>query len=213
MSSTRDNPCNRSTRPLLDRKHPQPQLLLKKKYDYKVCGFNDFQFVSKQCNNSTYYTGYPYGSPPSPTIASATTTTTNFHPHSDFIFSDDSGINLNNSSCLTNASATINNYNHFYTSSINVADDDDEDDDDQHSTSRGPFIFGMDPRSVATSTIPDRYQTSGQIAVIQQHSRLNDHFNYEDIDDEGRLGSVIKQTTKKTQYSEERNQVTKIVFC
>lgn len=115
--SSRDHPFNRSTRPLLERKnhhHIQPQLLTTKKKiisqpaapaaahqtSPKMRGFNDFNFVPKlhaQPDLHTYYSGYPYGSPPSPTAAIG---------QNDFVFSDDSGVHSNdlsqNSSSITN---------------------------------------------------------------------------------------------------------------
>lgn len=105
--SGRDHPFNRSTRPLLERKqHAQPQLLAtKKKINLpavqtppKLRGFNDFHFVPKlhaQPDLHNYYSGYPYGSPPSPTAAIG---------QQDFVFSDDSGVHSNDLS--QNSSST-----------------------------------------------------------------------------------------------------------
>lgn len=105
--SSRDHPFNRSTRPLLERKtHAQPQLLTtKKKINQptaqtppKMRGFNDFHFVPKlhaQPDLYNYYSGYPYGSPPSPTTAIG---------QNDFVFSDDSGVHSNDLS--QNSSST-----------------------------------------------------------------------------------------------------------
>lgn len=105
--SSRDHPFNRSTRPLLERKcHAQPQLLSTKKKisapngaqsSPKMRGFNDFTFVPKlhaPPDLHTYYAGYPYGSPPSPTSAIG---------HSDFVFSDDSGVHSNDLSHSTSS--------------------------------------------------------------------------------------------------------------
>lgn len=181
--SSRDHPFNRSSRPLLERKQ-QPQLLVKKKYDYKVCGFNDFNFVSKQCNNDlnhTYYSGYPYGSPPSPTVvtalespAPATTHTTS----TDFIFSDDSGIHMNNTSNLSTNSA--NYYN-------STADDSYRPPLSKQSVAatRGPFIFG-----ITSNAISERYRPP---PAPPRHSASDG-------------GSVIHKNNK-TQYSNETAQV------
>lgn len=110
--SSRDHPFNRSTRPLLERKHhhAQPQLLSTKKKNIlptvqqqaspKMGGFNDFHFVPKlhaPPDLHTYYSGYPYGSPPSPTGAIG---------HNDFVFSDDSGVHSNDLSQNSTASST-----------------------------------------------------------------------------------------------------------
>lgn len=182
--SSRDHPFNRSTRPLLERKQ-QPQLLAKKKYDYKVCGFNDFNFVSKQCNNDlnhTYYSGYPYGSPPSPTVVPVEPTppVSTHTTSADFIFSDDSGIHLNNTSNLSNNSAN------YYNSS---ADDSYRPPLSKQSVAatRGPFIFGI---TTTSNAICERYRPP---PAPPRHS-ANDG------------GSVI-QTNNKTQYSNETAQV------
>lgn len=80
--SFRDHPFNRSTRPLLERR-AQPQIISPKP-EFKVHGFNDFNFVAKQYKElNSSFIGYPYGTPPSPTTPTITT---------DFIFTDDSGI-------------------------------------------------------------------------------------------------------------------------
>lgn len=182
--SSRDHPFNRSSRPLLERKQ-QPQLLVKKKYDYKVCGFNDFNFVSKQCNNDlnhTYYSGYPYGSPPSPTVVTAmdpppaaTTRTTS----ADFIFSDDSGIHLNNTSNLST------NSSNYYNSS---ADDSYRPPLSNQSVAatRGPFIFGI---TTTSNAISERYRPPP--APLRQAN----------------VGGSVIQSNNKTQYSNETAQV------
>lgn len=172
--SSRDHPFNRSTRPLLERKQ-QPQLLVKKKYDYKVCGFNDFNFVSKQCNhdlNHTYYSGYPYGSPPSPTVVTAATESpdTTHTTSADFMFSDDSGIHLNNTSNLSTNSAK------YYNS---TADDSYRPPLSKQSVAatRGPFIFGIDTTSNAISEryrpppAPPRHQASDGDSVIHTNNK------------------------------------------
>lgn len=97
--SSRDHPFNRSTRPLLmDRK---PQLLLKKKTDNNtvVHGFNDFDIMSQQYRNLTTHIGYPYGSPPSPTVNS-----------SDFTFSDDTSSIYSTSTPKVYASTVVDNF-------------------------------------------------------------------------------------------------------
>lgn len=196
--SGRDHIFNRSTRPLLERKQQQTQhpLLLKKKY---VCGFNDFNFVSKQCSNDTYYSGYPYGSPPSPTVINNT----------DFIFSDDSGIH-NTSNLSTNSRNSHHNdddnniiscyqpikgYNSEYpwnvtelttapTTTDTVAGTAVQHHHHHHhysskqiSATKGPFIFGIDTNQI------DRYKPT------TPHQQL--------IPNEG-SSSVIET---KTQYS------------
>lgn len=187
--SSREHPFNRSTRPLLERKQlQQPQLLLKKKYDYKVRGFNDFNFVSKQCHTdlNQYYSGYPYGSPPSPTSITNT----------DFIFSDDSGIhNLSNISSTTQGSdddAPNNTYerirgcnmvNTWYPPVKHSNTAESRQIQCSVAEQKGPFIFGID-----TNT-NERYKPVGKNGgSVQRNSMEN--------------GKTVIQT-KTQQYSNE----------
>lgn len=121
----RDHLFNRSTRPLLDsppKSHFRiptatimPQIKKEKKssmnVDYKLHGFNDFNFVANQYKNlNRTHTGYPYGSPPS------TPNTSTYEDSMDVstsYYDDDSGIHTNNNSsenfsCRSNYSPTIN---------------------------------------------------------------------------------------------------------
>lgn len=139
----RDHLFNRSNRPLLSRddsscssknyshyhsssvaativpkKHGKAQL--PSNTDYKLHGFNDFNFVANQYKNfSNKHSGYPYGSPP----ASPTTSihqhqqpaTHTFNDSSDVnYYDDDSGCHTNNSSdnfsCRSNYSPAAINY-------------------------------------------------------------------------------------------------------
>lgn len=102
MLAQRDHPFNRSTKPLLPpstteyitkqqpfsiihsnkikRKsqqqiHQQQQLL-----NAKVCGFDDFDYVTQQYSKFNGTIGYPYGCPPSPTAVIT---------NAEFTFSDD----------------------------------------------------------------------------------------------------------------------------
>lgn len=127
----RDHVFNRSTRPLLETggssKPYHHQVKKKSAKDFKVHGFNDFNFVANQYRNLNSNMSYPYGSPPAspspsppplPTTSTPLTTSTTLMHHSydihggnkvDFIFSDDSGIHVNNISSLSTSSST-NNY-------------------------------------------------------------------------------------------------------
>lgn len=119
----RDHLFNRSTRPLLDsppKSHYHiptatiiPQIKKQKSSigaDYKLHGFNDFNFVANQYKNlNSTHTGYPYGSPPS------TPNTSTYEDNVDVstpYYDDDSGIHTNNSSenfsCRSNYSPTTN---------------------------------------------------------------------------------------------------------
>uniref|UniRef100_A0A182QRH5 Uncharacterized protein n=1 Tax=Anopheles farauti TaxID=69004 RepID=A0A182QRH5_9DIPT len=132
---SRDHPFNRSTRPLLSR--AQPQILgsaMKQHYHHQyggaqapshhdplpkiptTRGYNDFNLISRQYsawNSNHSHSGYPYGSPPSPTadIGSGGA------PHPDFQFSD----------IASHHQRTL----HKYTVNSNNSDDDDEDDYDE----------------------------------------------------------------------------------
>ncbi|XP_055389687.1 putative uncharacterized protein DDB_G0282499 [Condylostylus longicornis] len=132
ITSRRDHPFNKSTRPLLMER--KPQLLLKKKIinfndnnsinsnngNTKLHhGFNDFDdIMSQQFNrNINTHIGYPYGSPPpSPTITGTATTTTainnsNGNTINNFRFSDD---------ITTTTTITNNGINNLGISSINT---------------------------------------------------------------------------------------------
>lgn len=133
MSMQRDHLFNRSTRPLLDAKNHQPvQVKKKSSTDYKLHGFNDFNFVANQYKNfSNTHSGYPYGSPPpSPPIRSLIVDNGNYVDSvnggngntSDIIFSDDSGIHINNTSNFSNQSilaATSTLSTNYYDDVIN----------------------------------------------------------------------------------------------
>lgn len=115
----RDHLYNRSTRPLLERStnknQAQPQVKKKSSADFKVHGFNDFNFVANQYKNlNTHIIGYPYGSPPpSPTIINIDDDPERSHMdgnQTDFLFSDDSGINVNNTSNLSSLASSTTNY-------------------------------------------------------------------------------------------------------
>lgn len=97
MLAQRDHPFNRSTKPLLPpstteyitkqqpfsiihhnkikRKSHQQQLL-----NSKVCGFDDFDYITQQYSKFNGTIGYPYGCPPSPTAVIT---------NAEFTFSDD----------------------------------------------------------------------------------------------------------------------------
>lgn len=110
----RDHIFNRSTRPLLDSSdyHYSVQVKKKTQTDHKLHGFNDFNFVANQYKNlNNSNSGYPYGSPPS-TPRHQSNHSTNIDDYmdslgensNDFIFSDDSGIHINNTSNFSNQS-------------------------------------------------------------------------------------------------------------
>lgn len=126
----RDHLFNRSTRPLLDsptRSHyhaPTATIIQQMKNqkstignDYKLHGFNDFNFVANQYKNlSSTHSGYPYGSPPSSPNASLRHQSNAYHDdnvngYSPY-YDDDSGFHTNNSSenfsCLSNHSHSMN---------------------------------------------------------------------------------------------------------
>lgn len=124
----RDHLFNRSTRPLLESKSHHHHSPLKKKStkEFKVHGFNDFNFVANQYKNLNSNISYPYGSgspPPSPPIHSSImhqqsnqdmlhaytpydncNSNINANNKIDLIFSDDSGIHVNNISDLSTSS-------------------------------------------------------------------------------------------------------------
>lgn len=126
----RDHLFNRSTRPLLEvsgKSQAYPQVKKKSAKEFKVHGFNDFNFVANQYRNLNANISYPYGSPPAspspspPPFATTSTPLTSktimhteaHHPYDiqngnkvDFIFSDDSGIHVNNISSLSTSSST-----------------------------------------------------------------------------------------------------------
>lgn len=107
----RDHIFNRSTRPLLETTRAQPQVQVKKKSskDHKVHGFNDFNFVANQYKNLNSNIGYPYGSPPPspPTTPMRTELNQPYDSANKMaIFSDDSGIHVNNISNLSTSSST-----------------------------------------------------------------------------------------------------------
>lgn len=109
----RDHIFNRSTRPLLEPKsQAQPQVKKKSSKEFKVHGFNDFNFVANQYKNLNSNVGYPYGSPPpSPTIplANDTDRICGNGNKMDLVFHDDSGIHVNNISNLS-TSSSVNYY-------------------------------------------------------------------------------------------------------
>lgn len=132
----RDHLFNRSTRPLLDspsKSHyhaptatiVQPTKRTKPTIgsDYKLHGFNDFNFVANQYKNlNNTHTGYPYGSPPASPNASIRhqsnaydDTNNGYTPYYD----DDSGFHTNNSS--ENFSCRSNNSQHSH--SMNYYED------------------------------------------------------------------------------------------
>uniref|UniRef100_A0A182N6T4 Uncharacterized protein n=1 Tax=Anopheles dirus TaxID=7168 RepID=A0A182N6T4_9DIPT len=131
---SRDHPFNRSTRPLLERR-AQPQVMVTAKKQYHqyggvaappmghqgpvpaipTRGYNDFNLISRQYetwNSNHSHSGYPYGSPPSPT---ADVVAGGAHP--DFQFSDIAG---HQRTLL-----------HQYTVNSNNSDDDEDDDYDE----------------------------------------------------------------------------------
>lgn len=123
----RDHLFNRSTRPLLaPRNHQQPvQIKKKSTTDYKLHGFNDFNFVANQYKNlGNTHTGYPYGSPPpSPTLHQRANNN-DFadslgNSSNDFIFSDDSGIHISNTSNYSNQSSLPAIATNYYDDVIN----------------------------------------------------------------------------------------------
>lgn len=129
----RDHLFNRSTRPLLDsssKSHyhaPTATIIQQTKKqkssignDYKLHGFNDFNFVANQYKNlSNSHSGYPYGSPPSSPNASlrlqlqSNAYDDNGNGYSPY-YDDDSGFHTNNSSenfsCRSNYSHSMNYY-------------------------------------------------------------------------------------------------------
>lgn len=138
----RDHLFNRSTRPLLEsssKSHyhaPTATIIQQTKKpkannivnDYKLHGFNDFNFVANQYKNlSNTHTGYPYGSPPASPNASIRHRQSNtyddngngngYSPYYD----DDSGFHTNNSS--ENFSCRSNN---SHSHSINYYEDPNE---------------------------------------------------------------------------------------
>lgn len=110
----RDHLFNRSTRPLLEPRNHQPvQVKKKSSVDYKLHGFNDFNFVANQYKNlSSTHTGYPYGSPP-PSPTPHQRANNNDYADSlgnnsnDFIFSDDSGIHISNTSNFSSDQSSL----------------------------------------------------------------------------------------------------------
>lgn len=104
----RDHIFNRSTRPLLEsRAQPQVQVKKKSTKEFKVHGFNDFNFVANQYKHLNSNMGYPYGSPPpSPPTTPMHTELNQPYDHANkmAIFSDDSGIHINNSNLSTSSS-------------------------------------------------------------------------------------------------------------
>lgn len=122
----RDHLFNRSTRPLLEpRSHHPVQIKKKSSADYKLHGFNDFNFVANQYKNlSNTHTGYPYGSPPpSPTLhhraANSDYADSLGNNSNDFIFSDDSGIHISNTSNYSNQSSLPAVATNYYDDVIN----------------------------------------------------------------------------------------------
>lgn len=134
----RDHLFNRSTRPLLDspsKSHyhaPTATIIQPTKKqkptiasDYKLHGFNDFNFVANQYRNlNNTHTGYPYGSPPASPNASIRhqsnaydDSNNGYSPYYD----DDSGFHTNNSS--ENFSCRSN---HSHSHSINYYEDPNE---------------------------------------------------------------------------------------
>lgn len=129
----RDHLFNRSTRPLLEPRSQHPvQVKKKSSTDYKLHGFNDFNFVANQYKHfNNTHTGYPYGSPPpSPTQHQCATnsdyTDSLGNNSNDFIFSDDSGIHISNTSNFSNQSSlpavTTNYYDDVINNSSNSND-------------------------------------------------------------------------------------------
>lgn len=135
----RDHLFNRSTRPLLEsssKSHyhaPTATIIQPAKKpkanianDYKLHGFNDFNFVANQYKNlSNTHTGYPYGSPPASPNASIRHRQSNtFDDNSNGYppyYDDDSGFHTNNSS--ENFSCRSNN---SHSHSINYYEDPNE---------------------------------------------------------------------------------------
>lgn len=124
----RDHLFNRSTRPLLEpRSHHPVQVKKKSSTDYKLHGFNDFNFVANQYKNfSSTHSGYPYGSPPpSPTTLHHRANNNSNYADSlgnnsnDFIFSDDSGIHITNTSHFSNQSSLPAVATNYYDDVIN----------------------------------------------------------------------------------------------
>lgn len=131
----RDHLFNRSTRPLLDspsKSHyhaPTATIIQPTKKqkptiasDYKLHGFNDFNFVANQYKNlNNTHTGYPYGSPPASPNASirhpSNTYDDNSNGYSPY-YDDDSGFHTNNSS--ENFSCRSN---HSHLQSVNYYED------------------------------------------------------------------------------------------
>lgn len=110
----RDHLFNRSTRPLLDSSdyHYAVQVKKKSPNEHKLHGFNDFNFVASQYKNlNNSHSGYPYSSPPpSPRLRPHDSPSIDNYMDSlgessgDFVFSDDSGIHINNTSNFSNQS-------------------------------------------------------------------------------------------------------------
>lgn len=218
--SGRDHPFNRSTRPLLERTnnhHAQPQLLSTKKKigiptathappPPRLRGFNDFTFVPKihtppEMHN--YYSGYPYGSPPSPTSA--------IMGHNDFVFSDDSGIHSNDlSHSVSHDTTTTSGHPTFDHDYADVVGDTgyhyqsmggSQNADYLHwgpaapsvavDSAKGPFIFGVDTTTTATAV--DRFRAANNGRQAPQHFNNNSviHSN----------GQVAEQQVKKKAVS------------
>lgn len=127
MSMQRDHLFNRSTRPLLEpRTHHHPvQVKKKSSNDHKLHGFNDFNFVANQYKNfSNTHTGYPYGSPPPSPSLHLRENNSDYadslgNNSNDFIFSDDSGIHISNTSNFSNQSSLPAAATNYYDDVIN----------------------------------------------------------------------------------------------
>lgn len=135
----RDHLFNRSTRPLLEsssKSHyhtPTATIIQQAKKqkptitasDYKLHGFNDFNFVANQYKNlSSTHSGYPYGSPPGSPNAShrhqSNTFDDNCNGYSPY-YDDDSGFHTNNSS--ENFSNHSHSHSHSHSQSMNYYED------------------------------------------------------------------------------------------
>lgn len=142
----RDHLFNRSTRPLLEsstsKSHyhtPTATIIQPTKKqkptittDYKLHGFDDFNYVANQYKNlSSTHSGYPYGSPPGSPNASIRRQLNTYDNESNGYppyYDDDSGFHTNNSS--------ENFSNHSHSQSMNYYE---EPNDQYHTFNENPY--------------------------------------------------------------------------
>lgn len=214
----RDHLFNRSTRPLLEpRNHHPVQVKKKSSTEYKLHGFNDFNFVANQYKNlSNTHTGYPYGSPPpSPTLHQHHANNSDYAHNlgdnsNDFIFSDDSGIHISNTSNFSHQSSLPVVATNYYDDVINNSSNSNDFNyhtpvENRKNYKKGFFKGWTSQSSGGSSTTPKKVATVAPTTINQLNGNgpfifgvhSNTCYTLPKVNNESVINSTAAATTTK----------------